>query len=62
MRVALVSALYPPEFSGGATLVCQRLADELVGLGHGCWVFSGRTTADEPLGAISRGRVGRSAT
>ncbi|MDG2305936.1 MAG: glycosyltransferase [Candidatus Binatia bacterium] len=57
MRAALVSALYLPEFQGGATVVCRRLAAELVALGHGCTVFSGRTTADEPLGAVARGRV-----
>ncbi len=62
MRVALVSALYPPEFRGGATVVCRRLAGELARLGHSCAVFSGRTTADEPLGAVARGRVDEAPT
>lgn len=62
MRVALVSALYAPEFQGGATLVGRRLAAELHGLGHQTVVFSGRTTAEEPLGAIARGFVGHSPT
>ena len=57
-----MSALYAPEFSGGATLVCRRLADELVGLGHAAAVFSGRTTAAEPIGAVARGRVDRAET
>lgn len=62
MRVALVSALYAPEFQGGATLVGRRLAAELCALGHQALVFSGRTTADEPLGAIARGIVDQSPT
>lgn len=62
MRIALVSALYAPEFQGGATLVVRRLAAELAALGHTTRVFSGRTTADEPLGAVARGQVDASAT
>ncbi len=57
-----MSALYPPEFQGGATLVCRRLARELGARGHSCSIFSGRTTREEPLGAVARGRVDESTT
>ncbi|HYC23323.1 MAG TPA: glycosyltransferase [Candidatus Bathyarchaeia archaeon] len=52
MRIAQVIALYRPEFQGGATLVCQRLAGALAARGHEVAVFSGRTTASEGLGAV----------
>ena len=58
VRIAHVTALYAPEFQGGATLVCQRLAEELVALGHTSFVVSGRATAAEPTGAVRRERVG----
>lgn len=57
-----MSALYAPEFQGGATLVVRALASELAAMGHACVVFSGRTTALEPLGAIARDRVDRADT
>jgi glycosyltransferase involved in cell wall biosynthesis len=54
MRIVQVIALYPPEFRGGATLVCERLAAELAARGHTLLVFSGRSTPDEVLGAVRR--------
>jgi glycosyltransferase involved in cell wall biosynthesis len=58
MRIAQAIALYLPEFQGGATLVCDRLARSLAARGHQVEIFSGRTTADEPLGALKRDMVG----
>lgn len=52
MRIAQAIALYAPEFQGGATLVCRRLARELAARGHVLDVFAGRTTAAEPIGAL----------
>lgn len=57
-----MSALYAPEFQGGATLVVRRLAAELLELGHTASVFSGRATADEPLGAVARDRLDETRT
>jgi glycosyltransferase involved in cell wall biosynthesis len=62
LKVGLVSALYPPDFRGGATLVCENLAADLADLGQGCAVFAGRTTAAEPEGAVVTGRVGAAGT
>jgi glycosyltransferase involved in cell wall biosynthesis len=62
MRIAQAIALYPPEFRGGATLVCERLTEELAARGHVLDVFSGRTTAAEPLGAVRREPVGSALT
>lgn len=62
MKIGLVSALYPPDFRGGATLVCENLAADLADLGEVCAVFSGRTTAAEPEGAVATGRVGAAET
>ncbi|MEW6270127.1 MAG: glycosyltransferase [Thermodesulfobacteriota bacterium] len=58
MRIAQAIALYLPEFQGGATLVCDRLSRALAARGHTVEVFSGRTTAAEPLGALKRDMVG----
>lgn len=58
MRIAQAIALYLPEFQGGAILVCDRLARALAERGHQVEIFSGRTTADEPLGALKRDMVG----
>lgn len=58
MRIAQAIALYLPEFQGGATLVCDRLARALAARGHQVEIFSGRTTAAEPLGALKRDMVG----
>ena len=58
MRIAQAIALYLPEFQGGATLVCDRLARALAARGHAVEIFSGRTTAAEPLGALKRDMVG----
>ncbi|MFM8410948.1 MAG: glycosyltransferase, partial [Alphaproteobacteria bacterium] len=52
MRIAQAIALSAPEFQGGATLVCRRLARELAARGHVLDVVSGRTTASEPIGAL----------
>ncbi|MEO7804441.1 MAG: glycosyltransferase [Actinomycetota bacterium] len=41
MRIVLVSALYPPNFIGGATLQAQRLARGLQSKGHEVQVFAG---------------------
>ena len=58
MRIAQAIALYLPEFQGGATLVCDRLARSLQARGHQVEIFSGRTTAAEPLGTLKRDMVG----
>jgi len=58
MKIAQAIALYLPEFQGGATLVCDRLARALAARGHAVEIFSGRTTAAEPLGALKRDMVG----
>jgi glycosyltransferase involved in cell wall biosynthesis len=58
MRIAQAIALYLPEFRGGATLVCDRLSRALAARGHAVEIFSGRTTAAEPLGALKRDMVG----
>jgi glycosyltransferase involved in cell wall biosynthesis len=58
MRIAQAIALYLPEFQGGATLVCDRLARALQARGHQVEIFSGRTTAAEPLGTLKRDMVG----
>lgn len=47
MRLALVSAHYPPNFVSGGTLVPQRIAHELAGRGHDVRVFAGRLDDDE---------------
>ena len=48
MRIAIVSAHYPPNFVSGGTLVPQRIADELAARGHQVHVFAGRLDAAEP--------------
>lgn len=58
MKIVQAIALYLPEFQGGATLVCDRLARALAARGHAIEIFSGRTTAAEPLGALKRDMVG----
>jgi glycosyltransferase involved in cell wall biosynthesis len=58
VRVAQAIALYLPDFQGGATLACDRLSRALAARGHEVQVFSGRTTAAEPLGALRRDMVG----
>ena len=57
VRIALVVPLYLPELQGGATLVVRRLAREFARRGHTPWIFSGRATAAEPLGAVARGWI-----
>ncbi len=57
VRIALVVPLYLPELQGGATLVVRRLAREFARRGHTPWIFSGRATATEPLGAVARGWI-----
>ena len=47
MRLALVSAHYPPNFVSGGTLVPHRLASRLAARGHEVRVFAGRLDADE---------------
>lgn len=50
MRVALVSAHYPPNFVSGGTLVPQRMARGLAARGHEVRVFAGRLDAEsDPL-------------
>ena len=52
MRVAHVITLFLPDFVGGATLVCQRLARALAARGHQVAVFCGRPDAASiPYGA-----------
>ena len=41
MRIALVSAHYPPNFVSGGTLVPQRIAEGLARRGHRISVFAG---------------------
>jgi len=48
VRIAIVSAHYPPNFVSGGTLVPQRIADELAARGHEVHVFAGRLEAGEP--------------
>lgn len=43
MRIALVSAHYPPNFVSGGTLVPQRIAEGLARRGHRVSVFAGST-------------------
>ncbi|QHT56327.1 glycosyltransferase [Cellulomonas sp. H30R-01] len=50
MRIAVVSAHYPPNLTSGGTLVPQRLARGLAALGHDVRVFAGHLDdAREPL-------------
>lgn len=54
MRVALVSAHYPPNFVSGGTLVPQRIAHELARRGHEIRVFAGRLDdAEAPLSTFT---------
>ena len=46
MRVAQVITLFLPEFVGGATLACARVARGLRTRGHDVAVFCGRPGAD----------------
>jgi glycosyltransferase involved in cell wall biosynthesis len=62
VRIAQAIALFLPDLSGGATLVCRRLGEGLVARGHTVDIFSGRATPSEPTGAVSRGRVGALST
>lgn len=62
MRIAQAIALFVPDLSGGATLVCRRLAEGLVARGHTVDVFSGRATPSEPTGAVARGSIGELST
>ncbi len=54
MRLALVSAHYPPNFVSGGTLVPQRIAQGLTARGHDVRVFAGRLDEDEaPLSTFT---------
>ncbi len=48
MRIAIVSAHYPPNFVSGGTLVPERLAKTLAARGHEVFVFAGEITEGEP--------------
>jgi glycosyltransferase involved in cell wall biosynthesis len=51
VRIAQVITLFRPDFVGGATLACERLARGLAARGHEVAVFCGRPDADaEPYG------------
>jgi glycosyltransferase involved in cell wall biosynthesis len=50
MRIAMVTALFPPEFSGGTERVTLAHARALVNLGHDVRIISG-TAGDAPVGA-----------
>jgi glycosyltransferase involved in cell wall biosynthesis len=48
VRIAIVSAHYPPNFVSGGTLVPQRIARQLAGRGHSVFVFAGEILPGEP--------------
>lgn len=48
MRIAIVSAHYPPNFVSGGTLVPQRIARQLAARGHSVFVFAGEILPGEP--------------
>ena len=48
MRIAIVSAHYPPNFVSGGTLVPQRIARQLAARGHQVFVFAGEILPGEP--------------
>lgn len=48
MKIAQVSALYPPDFNAGGTLACHHLALALVRRGHDVSVFAGRMAGNAP--------------
>ncbi len=48
MRIAIVSAHYPPNFVSGGTLVPQRIAEHLAARGHQVFVFAGELTPGQP--------------
>lgn len=48
MRIAIVSAHYPPNFISGGTLVPQRIAETLAARGHDVHVFAGALESGEP--------------
>src|ERR1700712_884854 len=47
MRIAIVSAHYPPNFVSGGTLVPQRIAEHLAARGHQVFVFAGELPPGE---------------
>ncbi|HET8590430.1 MAG TPA: glycosyltransferase [Nakamurella sp.] len=48
MRIAVVTAHYPPNLVSGGTLIPQRIADELAARGHRVDVFTGAYDESEP--------------
>ena len=48
MRIAIVSAHYPPNFISGGTLVPARIARTLAARGHQVFVFAGEVLDGEP--------------
>lgn len=62
MRIVQAVALFAPDFNGGASLVCRRLGEALVGRGHTVDVLSGFATPDEPTGAVHRSALGELGT
>ena len=48
MRIAIVSAHYPPNFVSGGTLVPARIARTLADRGHQVYVFAGEVLEGEP--------------
>ncbi len=48
MRIAIVSAHYPPNFVSGGTLVPQRIAEHLAARGHQVFVFAGELAPGQP--------------
>ena len=48
MRIAIVSAHYPPNFVSGGTLVPQRIAEQLADRGHSVSVFAGELVPGRP--------------
>lgn len=57
MRIVQVITLYQPDFVGGATLVCERLASGLRARGHDVTVFCGRPDPALPPYGTTNWRV-----
>ncbi|MBI3769298.1 MAG: glycosyltransferase [Deltaproteobacteria bacterium] len=57
MRVAQVITLFLPEFVGGATLACARVAQGLRARGHEVAIFCGRSGAEASPGGVHEWEV-----
>lgn len=58
MRLAYVTAHYPPDFTSGATLQVERLAHRAAALGHDVEVFAGAISRGLDDGAVATDDVG----